>query len=629
MKKAVSYLLFIPLLLLIGLVLTDLVPYLRGPAPETPEWYWPYLLRPFSQWWAAGLTAGLVGLVGYGWLSYPAGRTPLWLTLLALAHLLFQLGLVYADNPQVYQELLNRSYSHLSGGYFTTAVEWYETGQTQAILSNYPDQMPTFFTEHARTHPPGLPLLNWLIVALFSGWSAGSELLAPAVWHERCIDLWLVDRPPAVAAALAVVSLLPLLLASCTIPLAYGFGRALCGHPAGQTAALWTAALPALALFAGQSDQLFAPLTLLIFWLTYQALTSHPRQPARPVWLILTAGLGVSLASFLSFGNLALLLPLAIFVWGLGVYGQWSWARLITLAGVALAGVAAGWLVYGVVWGVPLWEMLAIGLEQHYQLVTLKRQYSWWVGWNLVDLLIFGGWPLVLFLLVSVRQSGVTLWRREKLHPAGWLALALVVLVLALTLSGSARGEVGRLWLFFMPLLAVAAAPHLRQISPQWSIGVWVAQLGLVVALGVAWRPVQGVAVTAIRPEQPPLPVPFTTLNHTFRPEITLTGYTLEQTEQNLVVTHIWQAHGYTTRPYTVFNHLVNTQGQLVAQADGWPVQGQWPATCWSAGEQIVDRYELEVAGLPAGEYRLVSGLYDARDGFRLGEVELTKFLVE
>jgi hypothetical protein len=428
---------------------------------------------------------------------------------------------------------------------------------------------------------------------------------------------------------LAIVSILPLLVASLTIPLAYGFGRALLNHSAGQTVAFWTAACPALALFGGQTDQFFAPLTLLIFWLTYQALTSHPRQPARPVLLIFTAGLGVSLASFLSFGNLALLLPLAVFVWGLGVYGQWSWTRLISLAVVALAGVAAGWLVYWLVWGVPLWEMLAVGLEQHYQLVTLKRQYSWWVGWNLVDLLIFGGWPLVLLLLVTVEQSGLTLWRREKLHPAGWLALALLALVLTLTLSGSARGEVGRLWLFFMPLLAVVAAPHLGQMSPNWSMGVWVAQLGLVVALGVAWRPVQGVAVNAIQPEQPALPIPFTTLNHTFRPEITLAGYTLEQTEQNLVITHIWQAQGYSTRPYTVFNHLVNAQGELVAQADGWPVQGQWPATCWSAGEQIVDRYELGLEGLPAGEYRLVSGLYDARDGFRIGEVELTKLQVE
>ncbi len=72
-------------------------------------------------------------------------------------------------------------------------------------------------------------------------------------------------------------------------------------------------------------------------------------------------------------------------------------------------------------------------------------------------------------------------------------------------------------------------------------------------------------------------------------------------------------------RPYTVFNHLLNEQGELVAQQDNWPVNGQWPPTCWQAGETVVDHYTIPLPDdLPPGVYTLLTGWYDAADGRRL-----------
>jgi hypothetical protein len=73
------------------------------------------------------------------------------------------------------------------------------------------------------------------------------------------------------------------------------------------------------------------------------------------------------------------------------------------------------------------------------------------------------------------------------------------------------------------------------------------------------------------------------------------------------------------TRPYTVFTHLIDAQGLLVAQQDNWPMQGQWPPTCWQRGEVVVDPYAIQLpAEMAAGDYTLYTGLYDAQDGTRL-----------
>jgi mannosyltransferase len=80
-----------------------------------------------------------------------------------------------------------------------------------------------------------------------------------------------------------------------------------------------------------------------------------------------------------------------------------------------------------------------------------------------------------------------------------------------------------------------------------------------------------------------------------------------------------WQADGPTRIPYTVFTHLVGPDGQLYGQWDNPPVWGTYPTTEWSAGEKIVDRYEIPVdPNTPPGSYFLSVGLYDPATGTRL-----------
>jgi len=83
----------------------------------------------------------------------------------------------------------------------------------------------------------------------------------------------------------------------------------------------------------------------------------------------------------------------------------------------------------------------------------------------------------------------------------------------------------------------------------------------------------------------------------------------------NLVL--IWQTEVQTEEPVTAFVHLVDDQGDIMAQLDHWP--GGLPSNIWAQEQVIVDEYELELApDIEPGTYQIVVGLYTADNGQRL-----------
>ncbi len=74
-----------------------------------------------------------------------------------------------------------------------------------------------------------------------------------------------------------------------------------------------------------------------------------------------------------------------------------------------------------------------------------------------------------------------------------------------------------------------------------------------------------------------------------------------------------WRAQSPVTERYTVFTQLFDPAGQLVAQQDNWPVEGLAPTDSWQPGAIVRDPYRLELPdNAPAGDYRLLVGLYDS-----------------
>jgi hypothetical protein len=72
-----------------------------------------------------------------------------------------------------------------------------------------------------------------------------------------------------------------------------------------------------------------------------------------------------------------------------------------------------------------------------------------------------------------------------------------------------------------------------------------------------------------------------------------------------------WQVLRRVDERYTVFVHLRDSHGQVVAQHDGWPQAGYRPTDTWRPGEPLNDRHSLALPpDLPAGQYGIYVGWY-------------------
>ena len=76
-----------------------------------------------------------------------------------------------------------------------------------------------------------------------------------------------------------------------------------------------------------------------------------------------------------------------------------------------------------------------------------------------------------------------------------------------------------------------------------------------------------------------------------------------------------WDRTGETPIDWTVFVHLVDEAGNIITQADGPPLNGDYPTSLWRRPCQIEDVHILQLPDdLPPGIYHIRVGLYDAND---------------
>jgi hypothetical protein len=80
-----------------------------------------------------------------------------------------------------------------------------------------------------------------------------------------------------------------------------------------------------------------------------------------------------------------------------------------------------------------------------------------------------------------------------------------------------------------------------------------------------------------------------------------------------------WQLRQKINQDFTVFMHLYGPDGQLLSQADGYPLLGLAPFWLWDVGQTLQEQRVLSwPEGAPPGIYRIGVGVYDAASGERL-----------
>lgn len=99
---------------------------------------------------------------------------------------------------------------------------------------------------------------------------------------------------------------------------------------------------------------------------------------------------------------------------------------------------------------------------------------------------------------------------------------------------------------------------------------------------------------------------------------IGLAGRRLAVGEQSLIVDITWTATAVPAGDWTVFAHLVDASGTIVAQQDRQPLDGRLPTPAWRPGEAISDQLRLPLPN------NMASGSYGLRLGFYAGVERLS-----
>jgi hypothetical protein len=125
-----------------------------------------------------------------------------------------------------------------------------------------------------------------------------------------------------------------------------------------------------------------------------------------------------------------------------------------------------------------------------------------------------------------------------------------------------------------------------------------------------------------LAPTEASPPRPTHDLRAQFGQAIELIGYDLRDTADGLQVVLYWHDLAPIDASYTVFVHVADASGKVVAQHDGPPRSGRYPTNAWAPGESTRDSHTVDVSTLKPGHYRVLVGLYLPESGRRLPVVD-------
>lgn len=591
----------------------DLFPPLRGPN----EWRWPYVIpsRPQRHLVPAVIAMAYVAAVTFWGTRLRRAAGGAWerrafLLLVVLSVPVIQASLYAVRDPGVLEQPFYRTVSPRSNGVFTvgSAID-----DPIRYLQDYPQLMPTF-PIHPRRYPPGLPLLFYGARSALELVPQASRVIASPLRRLQCHNLPLMRMTdPQIASSLVQIAL-PVICGLTILPI-YGLAR----RTAGKQVALWAAALyplvPSFNLWFARWDAFYALLAATTWLLFYVGLVETRWAP------LAASGLLLSVASWLSFGCLALLLPMISWgaLWLFKHRDAWSWEGLAAGALAFGVGLMSVWVSYRVAFGVGFLDVWRASMLEH---LGLGRSYWVWLGYHIYDFFAFLGAPLAMLFLVALWRA----FRGFRSDDALLLPIGFALGLILLDLSGMSQGEAARVWLFLTPFATIATASGLEALANR--LPQVVAVFSLLAVQLLAFNASLSVVNTGLYdpPErEPSLVNPALSVRRQarFGDRIRLLSYDIEPQHfgagDTIELTLFWQPTSWINRPYTVFAHLVTSEGELVAQQDNMPVRDTLPTTCWVPGEVVRDPYEIEVPeDAPRGDYRLETGLYLWPSGDRL-----------
>lgn len=451
--------------LLLAAIWFDLSPLLRGPAPFPPEWQWKARSGPPAAGleWAALCAAGLIGLIAATGLPV-AHRHPRRSRAIVLCGAVFlgialQYALLESANDASAADLLvSRTISPGFTSYYSVAVAPVAR-DVSTFLDRHADLLPKL-PLHAATHPPGAVLFYRAVLALCDrapvltrGIVAQAERLG--------VNVGRFPAPPnptwIATALLAPLTIMLLTSVACWPIAALARGLGLSAAAATRVGVLWVL-VPGVLLMVPEMDQLLS-LPVACATVLFLMALSPRRVGRRSLATAAIAGAVAGVASLISYGAAVFVLFGWCLVAAFAFDRRLGLARLWQAPAVA-AGCALSVHLLPMLWGYDPLQAFSAAMRLHREQFTRPRSYATWLVFNLWDFAVFVGFPLACLTAVGAVAAA------RRLFTGGGGAVdtpmlrfnvATVAAILALDLTGTVRGEVGRIWIPLMPFVLVSS----------------------------------------------------------------------------------------------------------------------------------------------------------------------------
>ena len=522
------------------------------------------------------------------------------IALVVLGGLALQLAVVAATNADPITEIIRRTYAWKTGGYWTVGAP---VTNVIDFVGQYA-QNASLYPVHQARHPPGLSLIFTLGTQLFALAPALAAPIADWLRPMSCQSLVWVNAPAPQMASGLFGALAEIALAYAPIIPLYALVRRLAGERAAAWSAVLYALTPGFTQWVTQFDRGVALATAMSLYFAERLIAERKLRHA------LFVGLTLSVATFMTFGAAPIALIAAVYA-----LARWLQLRGLSmlkadfgfLAGglvIAVAGLASVWLAAYVFAGLNPVTLYHVVFDSH-----LGIEFPFWpfVFWHPWDMLTMIGLPVAMIVIFAG-------WRR-----AAALSAAFVIPLLILSLAHVARGETGRVWLYFTPVAIGATAIVIDKWPRAAQISV-VALLGLhLVAQGALIRTHEYGYWPDSLP-QAAVPTDATSVDTRFGAsgQIALLAYQITPLKagEEGAITLWWQrmSDEPLDTAYKAFIHVAEDESDQarVAQHDEMPVRSLYPTTCWAKGQIVEDRHVLPVeANAQAGDYPIFVGLYD------------------
>lgn len=584
--RIIAFALLVSLALAVS-VLFDLLPILRG--DEILNWQWGYNAPTVR---AIPLIIATVIYIIIAWRLFR--YRPRWLLLWSIiGTVVFSFAVIYVRFDDVLYEQWLRTVSGLTTGQHLAGavIDW----GSERTLTQWADVMWDFDTlsGHIALSPPGLPMFYGGLNAILDNIPALTQPVYATLLPYQCHNYLMLDYTPAEWTSSIFGVLMPLWSALAVFPL-YACAKRLTGHYA-KWVIIWWAIVPSLLIFTPNWNSLYPLLALLAFWFYLVGLESK-RFKAIGSWIL--SGFFVSL---LTFANVSLAPLPAIF----GFYTllhyfrnerqQRPFYRPIMIGLWFGIGTILVWVIYYFVGGgtTPL-DILDVAMGRH---LGQERRYLPWVIFHFWEWAFFTGIPLIIIWMWTAVKQFVGLRQTGSVT-----ALSVLLTLLILIISGTARGETGRVWIFSSPFVLIGVVEFFKHIDlqshrPGWLITWTQAIFMLAVCITI---PAVDVLDFTNPPDAPEVITNTRPIDVRFGEELRLVGWNGEIVDNDLLLTLTWQTQIQILRPYWFAALLVDPDGNPSGEAIVWqPFETRYPTTCWQPNTFLSDQIRLPLPDAP------------------------------